>query len=193
MQSGFPHLSPKKLLSGSSPICLNHIISMSNDQYLLLSYFCLKYMTLLNITSFFNSFLVLVFRSPNSTAFPLSPLTSLPSLTLGLILCCSLNICIPERLITVFFLHVIHCEWSQPLSSFRSISHVIDDSQISITIQLFSWPLYLVFYLTTLHLHQMPHRCPRFNKLIILLLTEHLSPCVYYLIKWCCHASSCPS
>lgn len=167
---------------------------MSNDQYLLLSYFSLKYMVLLTITSFFNYFLVLVCRSPNSATFPLSPLTSFPSLTLGLILCYSLNVCIPEGLITIFFPHIIHCEWSPPLSSFRSITHIIDDSQISIYIWCFSWPLYLVFCLTTLHLHQMPHRCPRFNTLIIFLFTEHLVILLnIYLIKWCRHANSCPS
>lgn len=107
VQPGFPH-SPKKLLSGSSPICLNHIISRSNEQYLLLPFFSLKYLSLLTTTSFFYSFLLLVSRSPISIAFPLSPWASLPSATFGLILSCSLNICILEDLI--LFLHIIHYE-----------------------------------------------------------------------------------
>lgn len=68
------------------PICSYHIVSRSSEQYLLLSYFSLKYITLLTTTSFFHSLLFLVSRSPNSAAFPLSLMATTASLPLGLIL-----------------------------------------------------------------------------------------------------------
>lgn len=82
---------------------LNHIAFKSNEKFCYYSHFSLKYLTLLIVTSFF---LFLAFRSPNSTAFLLILLASLPSLTFGLTLSHSLNMWRSDH--HLLFLYIMH-------------------------------------------------------------------------------------
>ena len=121
---------------------LNYIAFRSNEKFCYYSHFSLKHLTFLIVTSFF---LFLVFRSPNSTAFPLILLASLPSLTFGLTLSYSLNIWRADQGPLFFFFFLYYTLWSlstHMLFSFRNYSHDTDDFQISIFSPCFSHDLY---------------------------------------------------
>ena len=118
---------------------LNYIAFRSNEKFCYYSHFSLKYLTFLIVTSFF---LFLVFRSPNSTAFPLILLASLPSLTFGLTLFHSLNIWRSDQGLLFFLYYTLWSLTTHMLFSFRNYSRDTDDFQISIFSPCFSHDLY---------------------------------------------------